>query len=266
MALTPDPKNLYLGAGSVYFDRFDADGKSTGLRHLGNVDTFEVTTTPDVKEKKNAMDGAKATYAEVVVGNAAELSMVVTEYVKENLALAMMGEDSAYTQVADAAVVDRAIGPDAADVLLDVWYDFGVLNPTVDAVKQGATTLDEAAYEVNAEAGMMRLLSSYDGVNKAVVATAITWSGEIPAIEAADARWQVQGMSVGAIKGRLRYISAVNQSSGPRVLVDAWIVGLVPDGALGMITDDFGSFTLKGKVYADTSKPVGQRYYRTLGL
>lgn len=264
--MTPDPKNLYLGAGSVYFDRFDANGVSTGLRHLGNVDTFEITTTPETKEKKSAMDGAKATYAEVVVGNAAELSMVITEYTKENLALATTGQGAAYTQDANAAVVDQAVGPVAANVALDVWYDFGVLTPTVTAVKQGATVLDEDAYEVDAEAGMIRLLSSYVGANKGVAATAITWSGSIPAILAAANRWQVQGMAVGAVKGRLRYISAVNQSSGPRVMVDAWLCGLVPDGALGLITEDFGTFTMKGKVYADTSKAVGQRYYRVLGL
>jgi hypothetical protein len=268
MATTPDPKNLYLGAGSVYFDRFDTDGKSTGLRHLGNVDTFEITTTPEVKEKKNAMDGAKATYAEVVVGNAAALSMVITEYTKENLALAMMGEESAFTQTADAAVVDQGVGPSEDDedsVALDVWYDMGVFTPTVTAVKQGVTTLDEDAYELDAEHGMIRLLSSYTGDNKAVAGTAITWSGSVPAIAATDGLWQVQGMAVGMIKGRVRYISADNQSSGPKLVIDVWICGLTPDGALGLITDDFGSFTLKGKVYADTSKPVGQRYYRAIG-
>jgi hypothetical protein len=265
MAPTPDPKNLYLGAGSVYFDRFDTDGKSTGLRHLGNVDTFEITTTPEVKEKKNAMDGARATYAEVVVGNAAALSMVITEYTKENLALAMMGEEAAFTQDADAAVADQSVGPEAADVLLDVWYDMGVLNPTITAVKQGLTTLDEAAYELNAQAGMIRLLSSYTGENKAVAAAAITWSGSVPALDAEDGLWELQGMAVGMIKGRVRYISAENQSSGPQLMVDVWICGLTPDGALGLITDDFGSFTLKGKVYADTSRPVGQRYYRVIG-
>lgn len=264
--MTPDSKNLYLGAGSVYFDRFDAAGASLGFRHLGNVDTFEVTTTADTKEKKNAMDGAKATYAEVTAGLAAELSMVLSEYTRENLALATAGSDQAIAQAAVVAVTDQAVGPAAANVALDVWYDLGALTPTVTTVKQGATTLNAAAYEVNQEAGMIRLLSSYQGINKAVPATAITWSGSIPAIDAASNRWQVYGMTQGTIKGRVRYVSAVNQASGPRVMVDIWICGLRPDGALGLISEDFGSFTLKGKVYADMSKAVGQQYYRVVGL
>jgi hypothetical protein len=266
MTLAPNSANLYLGAGNVFFDRFDANGAITGLRHLGNVDTFEITNTVETKEKKNAMDGSKATYAEVVTGSAAELAMAITEYVKENLALAMLGIDAPLTQVADAAVVDQAVGPIAANVKLDVWIDLGALNPTVTAVKQGATTLDAAAYELNAEAGMIRLLSSYTGANKAEAGTAVTWSGSIPAIVEGDGRYTVQGLANGTPQGRLRYISATNQTQGPRVMVDVWICGLNPDGALGLITDDFGSFNLKGKVYADTTKPVGQRYYRMIYL
>lgn len=266
MKPTPSSENLYLGAGSVFFDRFDGSGASMGLRHLGNVDTFEITNTVETKEKKNAMDGSKATYAEVVTGSAAELSMGLTEFTKENLALATLGVDGVYTQAAEAAVTDRPVGPAAASVKLDVWYDLGALNPTVSTVKQGATSLNAGAYELNAEAGMIRLLSSYTGTNKGTEGVAITWSGSVPAIEAAAGKFMVQGLAAGSIKGRVRYVSAVNQTQGPRVMVDVWICGLNPDGALGLITDDFATFTMKGKVYADTSKPVGQRYYRIVGL
>jgi len=264
--LAPSSDNLYVGAGSVYFDRFDANGLSTGLRHMGNADTMELTNTADKKEKKNAMDGTKATYAEVTVGTASEISIALSEFTKENLALSLMGNVSALVQAANAAVADQPVGPVAVNVMLDVWYDLGVLNPIVTTIKQGAAALNAAAYEVNAEAGMFRLLSSYVGAGKATAATAITWSGSIPAIDAEDGRHVIQGLTDGNIKGRLRYISADNQSSGPRLMVDVWVVGLNPDGALSLIGEDFANMTLKGKVYADTTKPVGQRYFRAIYL
>lgn len=265
--LTPNSNNLDLGAGEVWFDRFDANGKVTGMRHLGNVDTFELTFAVDKKEKKNAMDGAKATYAEVNVGSSAEVSMVLSEYTKENLALAMLGTSGYFTQAADAAVVDRPVGPDvAANVQLDTLLDLGCFNPTVTAVKQGVTTLAPDAYVVDAEAGTIKLLSSYTGVDAAVAGTLVTWSGSIPAIVAGDKKWKVQALATGIIKGRLRYKSAANQVAGPRKVVDVWIVGLAPDGAMGLITEDFGTFTLKGKVYADTTKAVGEQYCRTIAL
>lgn len=266
MQLAPSSENLYLGAGSVFFDRQDSAGLSTGMRHLGNVDTFELTNTVEKKEKKNAMDGTKATYAEVITGSAAELSMSLTEFTPENIALATLGNAAIFTQTADAAVVDEPVGPVAANVALNVWFDMGAVNPTVTAVKQGATTLDKDAYELNAEAGMLRLLSSYTGANKAEAGTAVTWSGSIPAILNTAGRRLVQGLASGTIKGRIRYISATNQTQGPRVVVDIWICGLNPDGALGLIGEDFAAWSMKGKVYADTSKTVGERYYRVLYL
>ena len=232
----------------------------------GLVDSFGITHTVETVEKKNAMDGSKATYAEVVTGSAAELAMVLTEFTPENLALAMMGVDGVFTQTAEATIVDRAVGPAAANVKLDVWYDMGALNPTVTTVKQGTTTLNASAYELNAEAGMIRLLSSYTGTGAAVPATAITWSGSTPAILATANKQLVYGLASGTIKGRLRYIAAANQTQGPRMMVDVWICGLTPDGELGFISDDFATFNLKGKVYADTSKPSGQQYYRAIYL
>jgi hypothetical protein len=267
MGLAPNAQNLYLGAGSVYFDRFDANGNSTGLRHLGNVDTFEITTSVEVKEKKNAMDGLRATYAEVPIGSSAELNMAITEFTKENIALAVIGADTVLTQAAVATVTDRAVGPaTAGDVQLDKWYEIGAYDVTVSAVKQGATTLNASAYTLDLAAGLIRLNSSYTGTNKAVAGTLITWSGSVPEIAAADDRWTVQALSTSSIRGHVKYVSAPNQTMGPRVAVDVWLCGLNPDGALGLITEDFGTFNLKGKVYADTSKAVGEQYFRIVKL
>jgi len=249
----------------VFFDRFDADGKSTGLRHLGNVDTFEINMTIEKSEKKNAMDGTKATYAEIVTGMNAEVTMTITEYVPENVALAVMGEASQFVQSAVPAFTDRAFGPAAGSVKLDVFYDLGYLNPTVTAIKQGSATLNADAYELRLESGLVRLRSEYTGAGAATAGGgALTWSGSAPAITATAGKQIVQGMTTGSLKGRLHYESAANQVQGPRVLVDVWICGLNPEGALGLITEDFGTFQLKGKIYADTSRPVSAQYFRVI--
>lgn len=264
---TPDPRNLYLGAGEVFFDRFDAKGNSTGFRHVGLVDSIGLTTTVETKSKVNAMDGAKSTYDETTTGMTGELSMVMTEYTKENLALAFMGTESSFAQEAVAQVQDQAFGPsDPTTLQLDIFYDLKCINPTVTSVKQGATALNPDAYEVNAETGMIRLLSSYTGEGKAVEGTAVTWSGTVPAITEEDGRFILQGMAEGSIHGRLRYISAKNQSRGQRFLVDVWNVSTNPDGELGLITDDYGTFTLKGTIKADMSRPLGQQYFQAISL
>ena len=262
---TPSPENLYLGAGSVFFDRFDNAGKSTGLRHLGNVDTFEINMSIETSEKKNAMDGTKATYAEIVTGMTAEVSMTMTEYVPENVALAVMGDSAVFTQEL-TTVTDKIFGPAADNVKLDVWYDLECIDPDVTSIKQGVSPLNPDAYELKPESGMVRLRSEYDGAGAAEEGMALTWTGTAPAITPQQGKVAVQGMTTGSLKGRIHYESAENQVQGPRVLVDIWVCGLNPEGALGLITEDFGTFNLKGKVYADTSRPAGEQYFRVIYL
>ena len=259
---TPNPNNLLLGAGSVLFDRFTADGKSTGFRHLGNVDSFTVNTAVEKLTKKNAMDGMKGIYAEVIIGTTVTATMAMTEFDPENLALAMLGVTSAFTQAAQAAVTDQTFGPDAADVMLDRWYDLGALNVVVTDVKQGTTTLAAEDYEVNATAGMIRLRPE----GAAVAGQELTWSGSVPAITAANNKSIVKALAAGSIKGRLKYISADNQVIGPKTIINVPNITLAPDGDLGFISEEFGTFNLAGTIAADMSRPADNRYYETIYL
>lgn len=267
---TPDPKNLYLGAGETWFDRFDASGNPTGiLRHLGNVDELTHNSSVDKITKKSSMSGARGVLAEVITGMTSELGLTLSEYESNNLALALLGKESAFLQTAEAGVVDREID-DA--LVLDQWYELkdangkGVFNPTVTAFKQAAVTLNALAYELRAECGMVRFLSSYVGADKATAGAAVTWTGSTPEIAVAAKKRVVQALATGKVQGRLRYISATDQANGPRICLDAWIVNLSPDGDLSLIGEEFGSFKLKGTVQEDPSKPVGERYIRTVYL
>ena len=261
--MTPDSGNIYSGVGEVKFDRFDADGKSTGLRHLGNTPLFELNPTVDVIEKKSAMIGARATYKRVITGTQAEISLKCDEFDPDNLALVLLGKQQAFTQEADAAIADRDLVGGSTDLIADVWYDLGGLDATVTAVKQGATTLDAGAYEVDTEAGYICFLSSYAGANPFTPGEAATWSGSLAAI---TSKKRVEGLAVSAINGHLQFKSAADQTAGPRLLVDVWNMDMVPDGAIGFITEEFGQFSLKGQALQDLSRPVGEQYFRVIYL
>ena len=104
---TPSPKNLLLGAGPLYFDRFDANGKSTGLRHLGNVEKFTFKTDVQKVSKHSSMSGARRTYAEAAKEVTASGSLTMDEFVPENLALGLFGEEGVIRQ--DAVTVTDKI-------------------------------------------------------------------------------------------------------------------------------------------------------------
>lgn len=253
---TPNAGNLYLGAGEVWFDRFDnTTGLPTGLRHLGNVDSFATTGKEEVVDKKSAMTGLRTLLAEVPKGFALEVAIDCSEWDPNNVALALLGQVSTFTQAANAAITAGPINAGAV-IALDTWYDLGSLNVTVTDVKQGATTLNAAAYTVRADVGMIVFLSSYTGPNPATAAVT-TWDGSCTAI---TAKSLVKALSVSKIVGHLRYVSALDQANGPRVLVNIWRVNLYPDGDLGFIAEDFSNFKLKGNALADLTRAVGDQF------
>ncbi len=53
MPTAPNGAEIFIGAGKVYFDRFDSNGNSTGKRFLGNCPKFEITPSSDSSDVWN---------------------------------------------------------------------------------------------------------------------------------------------------------------------------------------------------------------------
>lgn len=258
IAPTPNPKNLYIGAGELWLDRFDTNQNPTkAFRHLGDCDSLEINTQSKLLEKKSSMDGSRATYAQVVVGTDAEITIKLAELDPNNYALAVLGQVSATPQAATSSVTARDICGTA--LVLDSWYDLGAINPTVTDVKQGSTTLAVGVdYVVDVLAGLIKFPST----GAAIPATAAVWDGSIPALANLSS---IYGLQTPMIFGHLIYRSAPNQVSGIKTRIDVWNASLQPSGQLQLIAETWGEVTLKGKVQLDLTKPFGQQYFRVLG-
>jgi hypothetical protein len=251
MEVTIGDKN-YVGAGHVLFNRFDAQGEPTGYRHLRNVDTLNLATTVTKIEKKSAMDGARQILKEVVTGTEAEVTLVLSEYDKENLALAFRGDTAAFTQAADPGLTAQEINNGEA-LSFDVWYDLGKeMLSDVEINQNGSPLTITEDYLIDLEVGMVCILSTGGGAEAVT-----TWDGDAAAIDSTT----VRGLNVGKILGSLRFISAENQAAGPRFKADIHLVELAPDGELPFISEEFGSFTLKGKAQKDSSQAAGEEFF-----
>ena len=95
---TPDSANIYCGTGEVWFNRFDDDGNPTAFRHLGNVSKLDVTPSTTTVEMQSSMNGARATIAQAITALKMEVDVTMTEWDKKNVALALLGDDSAFSQ------------------------------------------------------------------------------------------------------------------------------------------------------------------------
>jgi len=259
IAPTPNPQNLYLGAGEVWLDRFDPTTflPTGAYRHLGDVDSLEINTVVKALEKKSSMDGARATYANVIVSADVDVTLKLAELDPENFALAMLGEPAPWTQAAAPTIT--AVDINGGDpIALDRWYDLGHLNPHVTSVTQTTALVAGVDYVVDYPTGMIKFPSS-----GAATAAATTWTGTAPALSGGMV-WN--GLENIETYGALRYRSAKNQIVGAQILLDIWNIQLMPEGNLQLIAEQFGEATLKGKVQVDITKAVGQQYYRVKQL
>lgn len=252
---TPSADNLYVGAGRVYFSRYENNAFTDKWRHLGDVSSLTTTNNITEIEHRSSQVGARSILKKLVTGTDVVASLVMHEYDLNNLGLALLGDASAFTQSSEA-VTDEDIN-DGDAIVLDEWYSLGAVNVDVDSVDQGGPLTVDEDYEVDSAAGLIRILSTGAGSTAPA-----TWSGTRPGLSGRKVFLAAEPRIVGG----LRYVSAEDQVSGPKLRVDLWKVSIRPEGVLPFIQAEFGAFTLQATVELDETKVAGEQYGRVIPL
>lgn len=104
--------DLMVGAGELYFKRKD---DLNGFHHLGNAESFNITTDVTTVEKNSSMNKRRELMASVVTAVAPSASITLNEYNPYNLALGLFGEEHLHTQeeltiTGESHVVDSVPG------------------------------------------------------------------------------------------------------------------------------------------------------------
>jgi hypothetical protein len=251
---TPDSRNIYCGTGEVWFNRLDSSGNPLGYRHLGDVSKFDITPSATTIEHQSSMNAARAVDSQAITAVKMEIALTLSEFEKENVALALLGVASAYTQSSTTKTA-AALG----NAALGYAFDTGLQKIVVTDVKQASTTLVLGTdYTVDSDSGLITILASSVTVTPGA---AITWDGSAPAITST----QVQGLANGQIIGALRFRSSTD-AVGPRKLVDVWRVSIAPSGAMSLLGDAYGEIDLTGEALIDSTRAVGQQFCRVIDL
>src|SRR5690606_27864297 len=157
------------------------------------------------------------------------------------------GEQStAYSAQAATPVTGESLTTAAE---LNGVYRTAKLGPITDVVVDNATDTEELVlgtdYEIlNADVGLIRILPT---------ATKVT-TGESLTIDYtptayADGVITVKGGTKTNIEGSVLYVS--DNTTGPQMMVEVWNVSVKPDGAMGLISEEFASMTLSMSVLED---------------
>lgn len=143
----------FIGEGDLYLDRFDDTGNSQKLIFFGNAPTFQIQENADRIERISRMKNQSGQVLDSVTNKTpAILTMTVDDIKRENLALALFGEDADYSQsAASSSTVSIASMVDGS------WEDTGYTNiKNVSAVANSLTIPEGNGMEINQEAGMVK--------------------------------------------------------------------------------------------------------------
>jgi len=240
---TPDVGNYLLGRGSVFFDRYDADGNPSGELHLGNCPDFTINVSSDSLEHKNYQSGAAETDIEVVREVKVELSFTLEEYAQDILLLALLGEAGTVSQ-ASGTVTDESI-----TAKLNRWIKLANRNVSSVVVtsSDGLTTYVEGTdYQVDGPTGRIYIDPAGSIADGATLL--VDYSYDTVALPT------VQALKNAQVEGFVRFVPADDQQ-GPQWEAEIWKVRLRPDTALSFIGDDWGQIVLKGSVLKDSTRP-----------
>lgn len=90
---SPDPRNLLVGRGALFFDFFDpTTGTPSGnLVNVGNCTLYEVSDKVETKEKYTSQDPSGALLAKVVTRQTVGIKITADEFNAQNIATALNG-------------------------------------------------------------------------------------------------------------------------------------------------------------------------------
>ncbi len=254
---------LLLGRGKLYFDRLNSSGAHTGERFLGNCTRLESTTTDDLREKYSSATHDSPLMKSVNVRRTQELAITLDEFDPENLALALMGETGYHATQAATPITNEVI----TAVQPDRWYKLA---------KRGTIALPISAVTVTGPSGSPTytittdyLVDLVSGRIYIVPGGTITAGSNIevdytPPSFAATTLPKVVAGTANTIEGFLRFIG--DPAAGPVYECEIWHVSINPDGAVGLISDEFAEFPLKGKILDDSGVHPTEPLWRLLKL
>ncbi len=249
---TPSPSNVFLGRGAVMFDRH-VGGLRNGFKHFGNCDTFALGIETEKLTMKDFTQQTTANYAEVLTSTNVNLSISGFELDAENAAIALLGNTALLSQSAGTVTTETLV-PATYTGVKGKFFNTAFVKISAVIVRQGATVLtlgtDYAIF--NALAGVIHILPTSPTV---VDGTIITIDYTRAVVNAASDIRQVYGAVLAECVGTLQFVS--NNATGQNQRLTVWKASLTPNGELGLISEEFGKWTLSGTALNDSAGQYG---------
>jgi hypothetical protein len=252
---SPSPDLLQLGRGIVRWARITS-GVRGNFIDMGNVEALTIATADTKLTKKSSRIAANVIYKEITSEREVTVTIQGDEFNEEVLAALLQGNIESVGASAGGSVVEEPLAA-ADDFELDVL--FKLAHPLVSSVvlkniapDTPATYTEGTDYEVtDAARGFIRIFSAAEGGTIDVTAGLVAdydWA-------VAVAHKRIRAGTEVVVEAAIRF--AADNAQGPNRDAEFYRCSLTSDGDLGLIQNEFGTWTLKCKLLDDSAGLFG---------
>lgn len=235
--------------GRVFLAKRDAAGLPVELRSPGNVAELKLSLKTDVLEHYESQSGQRTLDHRMPKQKSATVNLTLEEFTRENLALALYGNQ---VTAASGAVQDEVVGG-VAPVVGDRYL---LAHPKVstlvvrDSGNPPRVLALGADYTAEVDFGALQLLRLDDGATPPnAFEPPLKASYEFGAVSAV-------GIFTQPLPERFLRLEGLNTAQGnAKVLVELYRVAFDPLKEISFISDDYNKFELEGSLLADPTKP-----------
>jgi hypothetical protein len=223
------------------------------FRWLGNVPDFKPSFDTSKIEHKESYSGQRLLDKVITTENKSKVTAELEDWSKENLALAVRGSVSAVS--AGTVTTSSPETSPAGLVAGSIWALKHQKVSTVVIKDSAATpvTVDSSDYVVDPDFGTVTIV---DATGYTLPFTASYSYGAVDNIA-----FFTQAIQEVALR-----FEGVNTADGnKKVLAEIYRVALDPTKDLGLITNDFGKFSLEGNALVDPTKPNNDLVFGKFG-
>lgn len=235
MTNTPSAENLLIGRGEAYLAEFSTTGLN-GEEHLGNLSSLSIAIAQETREKYESMTHQSALYDRVVVRTTYTMTLTGDEFSLGNVKRLLAGGIGTLTQAA-GTVSNETLTSNAQPGLFYPLAKRKVSDVVVSA--GGAVKALGTDYTVDARTGRIYIVPT-GTIAKGATVVADSYDYETLALSTIEAGTNPTQYAM------FRFVSDNVRGKQKEVIVPK--VQLTADGELGLITDDYGNWTLTASV------------------
>lgn len=252
-----DGSFLLRGLGALFFKRSLTAGVAGAGSHrfLGNCTKIEVSMNDERLTVNSAVEAATPPLVDIVVKRTPKVAFTLNEANAHNLALAMMGEETTFTQAATAVTNEVHVDVKQGDyVMLDKYGP--VTAVVVEPSGGGAAFVLGTDYSIkDGQVASIYIIPGggiADAVDIQVDYTPTAYSAQPKVIGATDT----------LITGELLF--APDPTLGPKWAARFWKVSIASDSVVGLLQAEaaVAAFDLSGTVLSDAANHPTEPYWK----